>query len=363
MAKIHVIIPVYNAEAYLQEAVDSVLSQPYKGIDIVLVNDGSTDKSAKLCNEIATHEDRVYVIHKENGGVASARNAGIEYVLQKGLEDDYVAFLDSDDYWFPDFMMQRNIVELSGQMDLDIVAFGSVRCDQNKKYFSCPTEYKEDISVSGNESIWLLRGPFCACLYSVRLLSRWSIRFFEGLKYCEDKIFQMQCAFFAGTTRFIPRLMHINRENVGSAMKRAQSIPAINYYLPIIDAWIKSDTFVNKWSDVTGRRLRSGCILAGIYFVDMAKDHYKQCGSRKNIEKVLKEHPYNYLMLEFQEPDVQPYQRKKRDLLVHHPLIFQLKYNVIGMLEFIAKLMLRVSPVRNWWIKRKYPLTQIPINE
>ena len=84
MAFINVIIPVYNAEKYLEETVNSVLSQPYKDIEIVLVNDGSTDSSPEICDKIAENEKRVTVIHQKNGGASSARNKGIEFVLGGG---------------------------------------------------------------------------------------------------------------------------------------------------------------------------------------------------------------------------------------------------------------------------------------
>ncbi len=79
---IHVIIPVYNAIKYLRAAVDSVLDQPYKGINIILVDDGSTDGSGALCDMLAAESNRVSVIHQENTGVSAARNAGIEAVLE-----------------------------------------------------------------------------------------------------------------------------------------------------------------------------------------------------------------------------------------------------------------------------------------
>ena len=81
---IHVVIPVYNAVLYLRETVESVLKQPYKRIDIVLVDDGSTDGTSELCDEIANTEERVNVIHQINSGVSVARNRGIEYFLNQG---------------------------------------------------------------------------------------------------------------------------------------------------------------------------------------------------------------------------------------------------------------------------------------
>ena len=83
MPFIHVIIPCYNVEKYLEQAVYSVLIQPCRELDVILVDDGSPGRTPQLCDEIAAKEDRVHVIHKPNGGVSSARNVGIDHVLQK----------------------------------------------------------------------------------------------------------------------------------------------------------------------------------------------------------------------------------------------------------------------------------------
>lgn len=88
-----VIVPVYKAEKYLHRCVDSILGQTYSNLDVVLVDDGSPDDSGKICDEYAAKDSRVRVIHKPNGGVSSARNAGID--VAKG---EYIAFVDSDDY-------------------------------------------------------------------------------------------------------------------------------------------------------------------------------------------------------------------------------------------------------------------------
>lgn len=90
---ISVIIPVYNMERYLSRAVDSVISQSYKNLEIILVDDGSTDRSPEICDMYGKTDSRVKVIHKENGGLSSARNAGID-----ASSGEYISFVDSDDF-------------------------------------------------------------------------------------------------------------------------------------------------------------------------------------------------------------------------------------------------------------------------
>ena len=90
---ISIIIPVYNVEQYLNRCIDSVINQTYKNLEIILIDDGSTDNSGKICDEYALKDNRIKVIHKENGGVSSARNVGLD--IAKG---EYIGFVDSDDF-------------------------------------------------------------------------------------------------------------------------------------------------------------------------------------------------------------------------------------------------------------------------
>ena len=97
MDLISVIVPVYNVEPYLCRCVDSILAQTYENLEIILVDDGATDRSGAICDEYARKDPRIRVIHKENGGLSSARNAGID-----GATGDYLAFVDSDDWIDPE---------------------------------------------------------------------------------------------------------------------------------------------------------------------------------------------------------------------------------------------------------------------
>ena len=97
--KINVVIPVFNSEQYLSECLDSVVSQTYGDIGIILIDDGSTDSSGKMCDRYASSDPRIRVIHTENHGVSVARNTGIAE-----SDGDYVCFIDSDDYVAPDYV-------------------------------------------------------------------------------------------------------------------------------------------------------------------------------------------------------------------------------------------------------------------
>lgn len=96
MKKISVVVPVYKVEAYLERCVYSLVHQTYENLEIILVDDGSPDNSGKICDQLAEQDSRIQVIHKVNGGLSDARNAGIEVAT-----GDYIAFIDSDDWYDP----------------------------------------------------------------------------------------------------------------------------------------------------------------------------------------------------------------------------------------------------------------------
>lgn len=98
---ISVIVPVYNVQKYVRKSVESILQQTYKNLEIILVDDGSTDESGKICDMLARSDNRVTVIHKKNGGLSDARNAGLDRAT-----GELIGFVDSDDY------IEKNMYEV-----------------------------------------------------------------------------------------------------------------------------------------------------------------------------------------------------------------------------------------------------------
>lgn len=115
---ISVVIPVYNVEPYLPNCIDSVLQQTYQNLEIILVDDGSTDQSPSICDAYAAHDSRVRVIHQTNGGLANARNVGT-----KSANGIYLVYLDSDDYWELDCAV-KEMVQIISEQSPDVVLFG-----------------------------------------------------------------------------------------------------------------------------------------------------------------------------------------------------------------------------------------------
>lgn len=115
---ISVIVPIYKVEKYLTQCVDSILAQTHKDLEIILVDDGSPDGCGAMCDEYAKRDSRVRVIHKENGGLSDARNAGLAVCT-----GDYIGFVDSDDYIAPD--MYETLAAFAEKEDLDVAMCGA----------------------------------------------------------------------------------------------------------------------------------------------------------------------------------------------------------------------------------------------
>lgn len=133
---ISVIVPIYNVEKYLYECIDSICRQTYNKLEIILVNDGSKDNCGKICDEYAKRDKRIKVIHKENGGLSSARNAGLD--IAKG---EYISFIDSDDKIANNFF--EKLYKLSKINNADIVECNFLKFENEITV----TETKENIKV------------------------------------------------------------------------------------------------------------------------------------------------------------------------------------------------------------------------
>ena len=182
---ISVIIPVYNVEKYLNKCVDSVISQTYKDLKIILVDDGSTDRSSKICDEYAKADTRISVIHKQNGGLSSARNAGMEIV-----EGDYITFLDSDDYVSP--TVYEELYKIIKNQDSDSIACTCFRrVDEVGNVYKKNDPHSKPSSTSNTEylrELLLHIGDVSVCskLFPRKMLKN---KHFEEEKLNEDLLF------------------------------------------------------------------------------------------------------------------------------------------------------------------------------
>lgn len=146
--KVSIIVPIYNTEKFLYKCIQSIIKQTYSNLEIILVNDGSTDKSLEICNKFRKKDQRIIVIDKDNGGVSSARNKGLDIATGQ-----YIGFVDSDD--FISELMYEKMVKAMIKNNADVVECG---------YFTCDSEYNNIVSHELNNSI--IDGEYhCSYMY------------------------------------------------------------------------------------------------------------------------------------------------------------------------------------------------------
>lgn len=147
---ISVIVPVYNVEDYLERCVDSIIKQTYINLEIILVDDGSTDQSGEICDKYKEKDNRIKVIHKKNGGLSSARNKGLEIA-----HGEYVGFVDSDDYIAEDMY---EVLHMYMEEDVDITFCGRIYVLPDKKYKGyCLNEAKKYTCEEALKEVLILR--------------------------------------------------------------------------------------------------------------------------------------------------------------------------------------------------------------
>ena len=349
---INVIIPVYNCENYLRNAVQSVLEQPLSTISVILVDDGSTDASPQICDELARNNYRVSVIHTQNQGVSCARNTGLKAALEDSTNlEGYIAFLDADDMWAKDFFDSQ--IQEQMQSKTDLLCFRSRKCSCDMRFIHDEPDIKERVITGGRNAVWEFTDHFGAVLYSKRLLKKYKVLFDPTLKYSEDKIFLMKCIYLADTIRLSNTVLHLYRQNPVAAMHSRKR--GIQYYLPIINGWIASDAEMLQWKDEKGGELRAGRTLAQIYFIDMAVEHYQNWGTRTELEQIVSDHPFYQEFLKTSSKDISPRQYKAFLLYTQHPAIFQLFCYGTGVVYTCAKYLQKISWINSWRYRRRFP--------
>lgn len=210
---ISIIVPVYNKEKYIKKCIESIIGQTYSNIEIILVNDGSTDSSLKILNEYQKQDSRINVIDKKNGGVSSARNAGI-----KKASGEKLLFVDADDYIADDYV--ENLIKY----DYDYVMC-SYQTLQNETIIA-ENRYEEDIE-SGNVCNEVLKPQYKRMIampylktFKKSILLDNNISFDETMRYGEDTCFVMQYLNYCSNAKIINYNGYYNRVEDNNSLSR-----------------------------------------------------------------------------------------------------------------------------------------------
>lgn len=218
---ISVIVPVYNAENYLKECLDSIIKQTYQNLEIILVDDGSLDKSGEICDEYAVVDNRIKVIHRENAGVSVARNTGIDRAT-----GEFIAFVDSDDY-LTETMFQK-LYEKIGDNDISICRFAYEYRDKTVYYqednlfpFTEKPYYFEYIMADKYNKSYPDRiicdkifGSVCRTLFKRKIIVNNNIRFTKGMKIAEDRLFLIEYCSYCNKAGLVDEYLYHYRADV-----------------------------------------------------------------------------------------------------------------------------------------------------
>lgn len=217
---ISIIVPVYNTARFLPRCLESLIGQTYTNLEIICVDDGSTDDSLAVLAQYAARDARLKVIHQENAGAAAARNRGIDVAMGR-----FVTFVDSDDWLEPDAYAKTVPHMVDGA---DLVWFGvSVDGDMEPGYREV-LERHFHVSKPGRLQCtpWLLRsigGEMGNKIYRKSLIKEYDMRFLEGLQYGEDKSFSYSYLCVTGTVQCVSELLYHYCIHGESAMSRYDS--------------------------------------------------------------------------------------------------------------------------------------------
>lgn len=188
MELISVIIPIYNSDKYLSRCILSIQEQLYENLEIILVDDGSTDDSLKICQEYAEKDLRIKVIHKENGGLSSARNKGLEC-----SSGEYIFFVDSDDYIATETLqILLNEIKLNYA---DVAMCEYIKVDENGGLLELPALKEENIIIVNGERLLLENAYGKEKTFVVVWNKLYKRKIFEKIRFCEGKTHEDEFIF------------------------------------------------------------------------------------------------------------------------------------------------------------------------
>ena len=254
MVKVSVIVPVYNVEKYLTECIDSIVKQTFEDLEIILVDDGSTDTSGNLCDDWAKRDPRIKVLHKKNGGLSSARNAGLD--VAKG---QYISFVDSDDKIDKNFI--KFLFNDIKDTNSDIACCNYYSFDLNGRFKQGKSFQKRIVltSIEGKEK--LLMENYYKC-YAWNKLYKYEL--FNNIRYPVGKLFEdidTTYELFNKSNqisyRSTPLYYYRQRDN---------SITASSFTNKTYDLW-NAIMYIEK-REIKNSNIMLGCLIYKLYFLN-----------------------------------------------------------------------------------------------
>lgn len=252
--KVSIIVPVYNSEGYVGKTIESLTNQTLKEIEIILVDDGSKDNSGAICDEYAKKDERIIVIHKENGGLADARNAGMEIAQGK-----YMMFIDADDLFEPDSC--ENMYKTIEKSQTDYVIGNYQMTDDDGTKWPKPAfdvEKYQEFKLDKNDfqkSFFVMNSTAWNKIYKTEFLRKNDITF-KVPSPSEDDYFTSLCYIKADYGYYTPKVMYLYR-NVPNSLSKKCSLKyfkGINYAYKMIYESYKNNNEMNYYRYVYAKK-------------------------------------------------------------------------------------------------------------
>lgn len=237
---VSIIVPVYNVEQYLKECIESILAQTWKNFEVILVDDGSTDSSGKICDEYSQKKEFISVIHKKNGGLSSARNAGIDVA-----QGDYLAFIDSDDVVHPRYLSELVAIVKKEKADLAACNFcvGSLCRWKNFSEVKYDIRCNEDVLKKMNDNDVVVTVAWNK-LYHAKFFREYGLRYPVG-KIHEDMFLTPQILYYTKKMVITNVQLYFYRQRENSIMnssfsiKQLDALDAIEFRIELFQHWNK----------------------------------------------------------------------------------------------------------------------------
>ena len=283
--KISVIVPIYNNIKYLKRCIDSIINQTYSNLEIILINDGSTDGSAQICDHYKEIDRRVIVIHTNNEGVAKARNKGL-----KTASGDFITFVDSDD--FIDRKMYEILLKNIIDEKADIVQCGYYRTDESGNIILARRLKEEIVEGRYENSYFYARGDNTTN-YVVNKLYRKDIidnLFFPETVVSEDFVFNVKAYYNSERTMVISEPLYFYVDNKSSVTNKEFNVGKLD----AIKNGIRMYEFHN-------RRFDNLCPFFALYIVNYSMNYYRSVNTtnvnnKKELLNYLRKTFYIYLL-------------------------------------------------------------------
>lgn len=294
--KISIIVPVYKVEKYLQQCIESVLAQSYKNFELLLINDGSPDSSGIICDKYAVKDARIKVFHKENGGVSSARNLGLQ-----NMTGEWVCFLDSDDWWEPTFL--QNFIELAEDGKCDIAMQGYIEeneINNTRQVVSLPNRSfssASELIVFLERAKGIHNGFLWHRMFKAHIFKEHNILFPLGVSFAEDGDVFFRYMQQAASAKATNKCGYHYRKIEGSLTSTGKNVPeATLCYL--MEAYAESITQIMQKENPTldiikGLKLYLWRLLSSWHIERCTKDYSTYSQRLEYIQGIITKYKLN----------------------------------------------------------------------